>query len=189
MVTNRFLNFVRMTGFIGLWLTSTPLVAYDEVIKEHLDSSKQTNKIGSETKNTDWNWSIVSSDLMESIILVSKNNKSVARYAIACNLSDVNHRSDSLQTDEEVSRVEFVSTTKLPDKVLLVSCTVGAHARLISVYDPMNQSSEPVFSKVGSYYAYWEIETDQLLLHYDQPCPSEQQSCDRFQKVTVPWPM
>lgn len=143
-----------------------------------------------------WQWSITKSSMLESTITITNSGKVQASYLVGCNLSDANkhdNKQDNELTDPP-SLVEKFSNAKIPKGILLVSCHVGAHSRLIEVYDPFKESNNPVFSRVGSYYAGWRIEQEQLFLYFDQPCASDSpktskpSNCERFYEVSIKWP-
>jgi hypothetical protein len=159
--------------------------------KQHAAESKES---------TSWQWAIAESSMLESKITISNaarvDSSNHNNYQVGCNLVDANKygKEDKDEITDPPSRVEKFVNSELPNGILLISCPVGAHSRLLEVYDPSKQSSKPVFSRVGSYYAGWKVEQERLVLYFDQPCESDQyktskpSDCEQFYEVSIQWP-
>ncbi len=131
-----------------------------------------------------WSWKMDFSGFAESQISIYRKGKKATSYLIGCDLSDYLAK----ENNESPSSVDKVISTNNPGGVLLVTCGIGAHSMLVSIYNPSINSSEAVLSRIGSYYAGWELIEKQLFIYFDRRCDSDQKDCIDFQKISVPWP-
>jgi len=132
---------------------------------------------------TNWQWKLSKGQLYDSEISVYQNGSRIANYQIDCDLSEYQNK------EEFTPSIDKVITTKKPTGLLIVTCVVGAHSVRINIYDPLSNIKESIFSKTGSYVAYWEMESGALWITYDQVCvTSKSKQCDaRFEQIRVPW--
>jgi hypothetical protein len=131
-------------------------------------------------------WQLDSSDFGESKISIHQNEKVLANYSVDCDLSAT---FDDIE-DPENPTVDIVNPTSHPQGLLIVVCNVGAHAKLISVFEPFAKTDEAVFSKTGSYVAGWDLINGKLNISYDRECEeNETKLCEqRFEQVSMEWP-
>lgn len=134
-----------------------------------------------------WRWQIDTAGYAESKVSIYIGEERIISYLIECNLE--NNQSDG---SDEQSQIAKVVSNNNNYGLLLITCTVGAHSKLVQIYNPINESSEPVFSKVGSYQAGWKVEEHQLFVFYDEPCSENKHNndvtCDQYQQVLKKWP-
>lgn len=130
-----------------------------------------------------WQWELLKAKFYDSEIVIIKDQKKIAQYHFDCDLSDHKNK------EESTPSIDQVMTSKNPQGLLIVTCPVGAHSVQLNIFDPDKNTKDAIFSKTGSYVAYWEIESEQLWVVYDQPCQvSEKKQCEvPFEQVRIAW--
>ncbi len=136
-----------------------------------------------------WSWAIESAGFGGSRIAVKSGNIVRARYEVECDLSarDVG---DVDEPEDVAPSVDRVRPDSHPAGLLAVVCPVGAHSARLSFFDPLVDSTQPVFTRTGSFFAHWELRKGGLWAIYDQPCEAKHPgACEiPFETVELPWP-
>jgi hypothetical protein len=137
-------------------------------------------------KKTKLNWSLLSSDFESSKIEIYRDQQPIAEYDLNCDVSESLVQNDD-ELPGELNTVGLVVTPSNPQGVVITSCRFGAHSKQIAIYDLKSKRQDPVWEKVGSYFAEWSInENYELVLSYDKPCNLK--NCEvPFVRVDVVW--
>ncbi len=132
----------------------------------------------------EWRWKLEVSDLYSSQVGLYKGMEKVSTYQLECDLSDAT----GVFTEDNPATINLVSLSNFPDGLFIVTCGIGAHSAMISIFDPNLDTTEPIFTETGSYYVEWEIHDKVLKISYDRPCESDATACDGFKRIERLWP-
>jgi len=127
-------------------------------------------------------WKIELESVYSSYLIISNDDRELARYELECNLAE-----STSEDDSSVTIKQFL----LPDerRVIGVSCPFGAHSQMLVIIDPYTAPKEPVFKVVGSYFAYFDETKDGVNIVYDRYCSDERIDCDGVEQVRIKWPL
>lgn len=133
--------------------------------------------------NHSWQWNLLKAKFFDSEIAIIKDQKKIAQYHFDCDLSEYKNK------EESTPSIDQVITGKYSQSLLIVTCPVGAHSVQLSIFDPDKNTKDAVYSKTGSYLAYWEMEAEQLWIIYDERCESSKTKlCEvPFEQVRIAW--
>lgn len=137
-------------------------------------------------KKTKLNWNLLSSDFESSKIQIHRDQQPIAEYDLNCDVSE-SLAPNYDQLPGELNTVGLVVTPSNPQGVVISSCRFGAHSKQLAIYDLKSKRQDPVWEKIGSYFAEWSINANyELVLSYDKPCNVE--NCEApFVRVDVIW--
>lgn len=128
-------------------------------------------------------WKVELESLYSSYLIVSNNDRELARYELECNLA-------SSKSEEDYAPVTIKQFLLTNDRrVIGVTCPFGAHSQMLVIIDPYTSPREPAFKVVGSYFAYFDEAKDGVNIVYDRYCSDERADCDGFEQVRVKWPL
>lgn len=155
-------------------------------LKEQLKQDLPRYQAAREATSRGLRWTLLESDTYSSRIEVLRGDRSLGTYSLNC---DVSPEANELEFDlsiHEINRADIVSSKNDGSYLLVVVCNHGAHSREISIFDTSRRSDEPAWSKVGSYFADWQLIDGDLCISYDLPCTDD--VCDQpFVTTEVSW--
>ena len=179
------LTFVRDNAD-DCWRMDDLLAGRDSSLKEQLKQDLPRYKAAREASTRGLKWTLLEFDTYSSRIEVLRDDRSLGTYNLNC---DASPEANELEYDlsiHEINRADIVSLNNDGSNLLVVVCNHGAHSREISIFDTSRRSDEPVWSKVGSYFADWQLVHGDLSISYDLPCTDD--VCDQpFATTEVSW--
>lgn len=128
-------------------------------------------------------WSFSLDGVFNGTLHVRDATGELAAYEVDCSF-EVEPEAEA-EEDPESPSLRALELPGYPNPVLVGECTVGAHSRMVVVFDPVADPVDPVLVRIGSFVAHAEPTAHGLSVSYDQRCDDCE---DGFETVTDYWP-
>lgn len=126
-----------------------------------------------------YRWSFLEESFSSGVLRVSRSDTAVGAYEIDC----------SLEADEDAEgegpHVRALDVPAHPNPVIVAECGIGAHSRQVLIFDPLQDSKEPVLRLTGAFVASAHENGERLRLEHDIACGE----CESgFELLAESWP-
>jgi len=145
------------------------------------------------SNGTIWQWQITRVDGLQSIEVI--NTSADANSTKPILKADISSCSFCRGEEDNCSEdgIKILEIASHPNVLVRIVCHVGAHSQKLMIFDPQQDSVNPVFQRTGVYWVRSTHGKQNLLLSYDKSgfgktCPNTQPSARGICAMQEVWP-
>lgn len=140
-----------------------------------------------------WQWQVTNVEGLQFIEVINTSADTKSTEPIL--KADISRCSFCSGEEDNCSEdgIKILETASHPNAFIRVICHVGAHSQQLMIFDPQQDSVNPVLQRIGVYWVSSILGKKNLLLSYDKSgfgktCPNTQPSARGICAVHEVWP-